>query len=234
MLKSYLHFCGYQYHSGKKPFRSYVKWILNDFQCFILKGSIFLRFPCCLWWTAVTSQKPHSFTVLEDFIDTLPCSPYTLMHADAYALTQVSSRPYIASHPSALLLSAVVLSRNPDDPLWQSSQRLWDKINSNSCLSSPFICFLFRPLSLPPSLLSPWLRSHSVIFQHRGPKKFQGSAFTLRSDPQPFSAPLLGRHWFRLSLKCWRTGINREVSVFEALQDKHMASWETGPTCLDV
>lgn len=67
------------------------------------------------------------------------------MHADAYTPTRISLRTYIAIHPSALLLSAIVLSHNPADPLWQSSQSLRDNINSNSPLSSPFICFLFLP-----------------------------------------------------------------------------------------
>ena len=40
------------------------------------------------------------------------------------------------------------------------------------------------------------------------------------------NAPSVGRQRFCLSLKCWPTGINRDVSAFEALQDKQMASWE--------
>lgn len=47
VLKSYLHFCRYQYLSGQEPFRSHVKWIFNDFFCALFcKGlHISLIFP---------------------------------------------------------------------------------------------------------------------------------------------------------------------------------------------
>lgn len=113
----------------------------------------------------------------------LPCSPDTLMHADAYTLTQMYLHTYLAVHPSALLLSAIVLNHNPADPLWQSSQRLRDNISSNSPLSSPFIHLLFLPVlsaSLSFIPVAPFPFCH---YPTRRPKRIPGiSIHTLKQS----------------------------------------------------
>ncbi len=76
-------------------------------------------------------------------------SPHTDECRCVHALTQIPLRTHIAIRPSALLLSAIVLNHNPADPLWQSSQRLRDNINSNPpSFLPPLHLFTFLALSL--------------------------------------------------------------------------------------
>lgn len=145
VLKSYLHFCRYQYLSGQEPFRSHVKWIFNDFFLrFILQGApYFSDFPAVcveplspfrnltasLYWKTSQTRSPA-----------LPTHSCMQMHTRSHEYPCAHTQPF--THQ---LCYCLPLSHNPADPLWQSSQSLRDNINSNSPLSSPFICFLFLP-----------------------------------------------------------------------------------------
>lgn len=94
-----------------------------------------------------------------------------------HAHTNTLMRPFTYQLCDSLLLYEAITQL---PPLWQSSQitSIWIP----PLLLPLYLLPLARPCSIwPPSPLSLWLRSHSVIIQHRGTKKEENPGISIHT-----------------------------------------------------
>lgn len=158
----------------------------------------------------------------------LPLLPWTPTHSCMQMRTHTNT-PFTHQLSFSLPLHEAITQL---PPLWQSSQITSIWIPPLPPPPLHLLPFIAGPCSIgPPSPLSLWLRSHSVIIQH-GATKEEGKTRDKHSHSEAIHKP-------SVYLRCSNIGSvsrynpdpgakTQECQRLKCLQEKQMASWEKG------